>query len=426
MAEQEKDCLVRNVAIVVVGITAFIVAVILVPHLMRDKWESYNMGRVIGRLEEADRLQQTDPLAAYKTYDAVLKEAQQHTITDEGFASKLAVAEQSRAALYEKVEEEIKAEERRREQEEAGGNNIGNYRRPSGEESVIAFLQPDTMPPLAEGVVMRVEAIVTPSNYAAIRGQTNLPTGTHLMFSIKEVPTGAIMQDKGVVGARGLFKSDLFGPTGGLDSGKYTAQAMMPLSFVQPDSVREVIGMEGEHLKGPLVRTDSARGATVYSHKDFVVGDDKGVEKQRERHQLERDRYSVAYSEAERLFREIEGMRTRNADPTEWAEFLRSFNPRVQSFEQGIRDASVHSAGHFIRETNLAYIALKANPYRSTYSRVQYDERVAIYHEYMAEAKKRLEKLVPVDEFTKAPRVAPVLEPVGRTPQEGGLSGPDG
>ena len=111
VAKQEKDCLVRNVAIATAVITALIAAVILVPHLRRDKWESYNMGRVISRLEEADRLQKTDPLAAYKTYDEVLKEAQQHTITDETFANKLAVAEKSRATLYEKLEEEIKAEE---------------------------------------------------------------------------------------------------------------------------------------------------------------------------------------------------------------------------------------------------------------------------------------------------------------------------
>ena len=77
----------------------------------RDTWELDNAPRISAKLEEADRLQQSDPLAAYKTYDEVLNEVKQHKIKDEQFAKKLANAENSRTSLYPKVQENIHAEE---------------------------------------------------------------------------------------------------------------------------------------------------------------------------------------------------------------------------------------------------------------------------------------------------------------------------
>ena len=78
---------------------------------LRDTWEVGNTGRVSATLEEADRLQQSDPLKAYKKYDAVLKEAKQHKVTDERLLKKLADAEKSQAALHQIVREQLQAEE---------------------------------------------------------------------------------------------------------------------------------------------------------------------------------------------------------------------------------------------------------------------------------------------------------------------------
>ncbi len=122
MAKQEQDHLVRNVGIAAGALTVAIIAIIVTPELMRDKWESNNAARVLAKLEEADRLQQSDPLKAYKTYDEVLKEAQQHKVKDELLTRKLADAEKSRAALYPQVQDKIRAEEaekQRRAEEEA-------------------------------------------------------------------------------------------------------------------------------------------------------------------------------------------------------------------------------------------------------------------------------------------------------------------
>ena len=103
------------VCMIVIGFLVWFVA-------FRDTWELHNAARVSAKLEEADRLHQSDPLTAYKAYDEVLKEAKQHKIKDEQFATKLANAEKSQTNLYPKVQETVRAEEaekRRQAEEEA-------------------------------------------------------------------------------------------------------------------------------------------------------------------------------------------------------------------------------------------------------------------------------------------------------------------
>ena len=73
MAKQEQDHLVRNVGIVAGVFTVVLIVGIVTPELTRDKWESNNAVRVSAKLEEADRLQQSDPVAAHKVYDEVLR-----------------------------------------------------------------------------------------------------------------------------------------------------------------------------------------------------------------------------------------------------------------------------------------------------------------------------------------------------------------
>ena len=110
LAGEEND-LIYYFLYVVIGagaITVVSVAVVLTPELMRDKRESNNASRVVAKLEEADRLQQSDPQAAYNIYNEVLKEAKQHKLTDEAFSKKLADAEKSRTAMNQKVQDEMR------------------------------------------------------------------------------------------------------------------------------------------------------------------------------------------------------------------------------------------------------------------------------------------------------------------------------
>jgi hypothetical protein len=97
----------------VVGGVACLVAVgfLIWFAAIRDTWEQDNTYLLLAKLREADYLQQSDPFAAYKIYDEVLKETSQHKIEDERFSKALADAEKSRCALHLKVQDQIRAEE---------------------------------------------------------------------------------------------------------------------------------------------------------------------------------------------------------------------------------------------------------------------------------------------------------------------------
>jgi uncharacterized protein YbaR (Trm112 family) len=138
--EGGKSHLVRNVGIAAGAISLAFVAAIVVPELMRDKWEANNAGRVSARLDEADRLQQSDPLGAYKAYDEVLHETQQHKIAGEELSRKLAAAENSKTALYPKVQEKIRAEEaeKQRVAAEEAKRVAAEKQRRAGEEAKLA------------------------------------------------------------------------------------------------------------------------------------------------------------------------------------------------------------------------------------------------------------------------------------------------
>ncbi len=125
-----------GVCVLIIGFLVWFVAT-------RDTWEVDNTPRILAKLEEADRLQRSDPAAAYKTYDEVLREAKQHKIKEELFVRKLADAEKSRVAANQKVQEQIRAEEAEKQRlavqkqrlaEEAGRRAAAEKQRVAEEE----------------------------------------------------------------------------------------------------------------------------------------------------------------------------------------------------------------------------------------------------------------------------------------------------
>ena len=98
------------VALIAIGVVAWDIA-------YRDTWQLLNASRVSDELAKADQLQQTDPLAAYKIYDAVLKEAKGHEVTREELSTKLANAEKSRTTLHQVVQDQLRAEEAERQRQ---------------------------------------------------------------------------------------------------------------------------------------------------------------------------------------------------------------------------------------------------------------------------------------------------------------------
>jgi hypothetical protein len=122
VTEPKSDNLVRNFAIVAATITSILIALLVVPEIMRDRWELNNSVDVVAKLREADSIRQSNPLAAYKIYDHVITEAGRHNIQDKHFAELLAVAGESRAALFPSVQamiEKEKAEKKRKAREKA-------------------------------------------------------------------------------------------------------------------------------------------------------------------------------------------------------------------------------------------------------------------------------------------------------------------
>lgn len=89
--------------------------------------------------------------------------------------------------------------------------------------------------------------------FPAIAGATNLPDGTKLMIGLRRKEANYFAQAHVVVEA-GQFKSEKFTALGKpLPPGLYKLEITMPLASVQPLTVQDIIGKEGERLTGKLV-----------------------------------------------------------------------------------------------------------------------------------------------------------------------------
>lgn len=151
---------------------------------------------------------------------------------------------------------------------------------PSPSSSSAPQLPPPNLPPISSGVVINIEIENVPSGLPTVVGETNLPDGTELIFSLTddvwracdpERPCldGRMLGDKGVV-QRGRFRTIEFAKPPALMPGRWEAEVLAPLPFTQPPEVRAVIGEKGEKLRGKLIeRTKS--GPVVVAKKLFQV-----------------------------------------------------------------------------------------------------------------------------------------------------------
>ena len=124
----------------------------------------------------------------------------------------------------------------------------------------------------SDDVTLSLEVTPLPDNRVRLNGKTSLPPATALMLSVKEKMEGGFHgQSKCVVAESGSFESETFGLKEGLRDGRYVAEVMMPIPAVQSPAVQAVIGKNGEHLKGDLVKRGGI-GVTVSQQKEFAVG----------------------------------------------------------------------------------------------------------------------------------------------------------
>lgn len=138
-----------------------------------------------------------------------------------------------------------------------------------------ATSQPSTTPSnassglMSEEVTLRISVEEDSKSRPKIIGETNLPDKTELLVTISGKSTNFSGQDKTSVQA-GRFQAGPFGPPNGLKAGQYTVDVVMPIPPIQPDSVRAVIGQNGENLKGSLV-TKGQSGISVGVEQAFRI-----------------------------------------------------------------------------------------------------------------------------------------------------------
>ena len=90
-----------------------------------------------------------------------------------------------------------------------------------------------------------------------ISGETNLPNGTRLAFSLQAKALNYLAQDKGQV-QNGRFQSAWFTRKGApLPAGVYEVGVTVPVYKSHPESVKRRLGPGLEAMTGPLVRTMS-------------------------------------------------------------------------------------------------------------------------------------------------------------------------
>jgi hypothetical protein len=125
----------------------------------------------------------------------------------------------------------------------------------------------------SDDVALTVDVAKLPDNRVRLSGTTNLPPGTKLILTVSEKSkNGFGGQSSCNVSEAGTYSSEAFGPKGGLEDGRYIAEAMMPIPQVQPPAVQAVIGEKGQRLSGALVNR-IAVGVTVKHQVEFSIGD---------------------------------------------------------------------------------------------------------------------------------------------------------
>lgn len=140
-------------------------------------------------------------------------------------------------------------------------------------------LPPPSLPPFSNGVIINITVEGADIGQPVITGETNLPDGAGLMYSLtddvwracdpeKPCLDGVTRGGSGVV-ERGRFRSITFGSPP-LKPGRWEAEVLVPLPHTHPPEVRAVIGEKGERLRGKLVER-TKDGPIVVAKKLFQV-----------------------------------------------------------------------------------------------------------------------------------------------------------
>ena len=184
------------------------------------------------------------------------------------------------------------------------------------------------------------------SHRIKIHCATNFPAGTVLMLSVRELSQGGFYgQSRGSVRDDGSLESAAFGPQDGLGEGLYMADVVMPVPRSQPDHVRKLLGPDGEHLSGPLVKKDQ-QGVSVSAKHGFTIGGSEARKLQQAREDRRLGQYRNWLKTIIALERRLKKMSSQNllankndtAKTAMWFRFAQQFNKDHQAYQEKLSE----------------------------------------------------------------------------------------
>ena len=204
-------------------------------------------------------------------------------------------------------------------------------------------------------VSLSVQPEIQTNKRVIVGGKTNLPPHTSLMISLEDAVTGESRgQTETRVLSDGTYKSELLGPLSGLKDGQYVASVTMPYARFQPEAVRQVIGDNGQNLKGPLVEKGTF-GITVNAKTKFSVGGEDAAGTQTARLKMELKQCRDMTKQIKHLFSGLEKTKRRGllddmdnlANQRAWGIFARQFRSDEEDLQERIdkvdsRQARLH------------------------------------------------------------------------------------
>lgn len=140
------------------------------------------------------------------------------------------------------------------------------------DSDILLKAEAKTMDPLE--VTLDYDVKPAPNRKLFIQGETNLPTETNLSVRVWAVAAKYDMKTDIKV-FEGRFQSpDFHYNKSALTPGVYLVTVTMPVSTLQPVTVRDVIGVHGENIAGKLVRRYNDLGASIQVRQAFDLKSD--------------------------------------------------------------------------------------------------------------------------------------------------------
>jgi PBP1b-binding outer membrane lipoprotein LpoB len=168
-----------------------------------------------------------------------------------------------------------------------------------------------TIKTMKDAVKINSQIISVEDGRIIVRGTTNLPDTTSLLISLENKELGFGAQDKPIV-LNGYFSTAPLGKKTGLPVGNYTVEIIMPLPSTQSKTVQEIIGKQGQHLSGPLVKDTSWGGRIVEKTIKHVIGSPQAIATLETNHKQLIDNVTKNISTLLKLGQAMESLRNTN------------------------------------------------------------------------------------------------------------------